>query len=73
MSDQNEERMKELLRQTLPPISDGELRRNLWPALQARATAQTALPPWLDWALAGCVLAFALSFPAAIPLFFYCL
>lgn len=73
MSERNDERMKQLLRQGLPPIAGGQLRRDLWPALQARAAAQTPLPHWFDWALAGGALAFSLAFPAAVPLFFYCL
>jgi hypothetical protein len=79
----NEERIKELLRQALPPVvPDAEPARDLWPAVLRRLDAEPAstnaltqsMPqsvPWFDWALIAGLGVFAASFPATIPVFLY--
>jgi len=74
-----EERVKELLKQALPPVAcDAEPARDLWPDVLRRLDAEPApsraLPaklPWFDWALIGGLVVFAVSFPATIPVFLY--
>jgi hypothetical protein len=71
MNGAEQERMKQLLRQALPPVhGDAEPARDLWPAVLRRLDQDQA-PPWFDWALAAGLLAFAAFFPAAIPVFLY--
>jgi hypothetical protein len=71
----NEERIKQLLKQSLPPVEAGaELERVLWPAVLRRLdedAAQHRAVPWFDWALLGGLAVFAVSFPATIPVFLY--
>ena len=74
MNAQNEDRMKELLKDALPRVEDAagqEPHTDLWPAVLRRLDAQPAPVPWFDWALATGLVAFAALFPAAIPVFFY--
>ncbi|MFZ1938516.1 MAG: hypothetical protein WBA18_20995 [Terracidiphilus sp.] len=77
MTDQNHDRIKELLKQALPPVApDAEPARDLWPAVLRRLDAEPirALPhklPWFDWALIAGLIVFAVAFPATIPVFLY--
>jgi hypothetical protein len=77
MNTNDEERMKKLLRQSLPPVkSDAGPERNLWPAMLRRLDAETAAPASIGWAwfdgtlLAGLVGLVAI-FPSAIPVLLY--
>lgn len=74
MNAHDEERMKQLLKQTLTPMGgDAVPGRDLWPDLARRLQARPAAPPWFDWALAGALVLFVAAFPASIPVFLYCL
>jgi hypothetical protein len=65
------DRMKKLLQQSLPPVSDdAEPERDLWPAMLRRLDAKSS-PPWFDWALLGGVAAVMAFFPAWIPVLLY--
>jgi hypothetical protein len=70
--------MRDLLRKAMPPVRDGaELPHDLWPAMRQRLNSQPnpaaglRRVPWFDWALAGLLAAFALAFPAAVPMLLY--
>lgn len=75
----DEKRMKELLKQALPPITpDAEPLHDLWPAVLRRLDTGPAparlLPhrlPWFDWALIAGLIVFAIAFPGTIPVFLY--
>lgn len=80
MNAHDEDRIKQLLQQALPPVgADAEPTRDLWPAVLRRLDAtlgasSTSLPrsiPWFDWALIAGLVAFAAFFPATIPVFLY--
>jgi hypothetical protein len=72
MNPHDEEQMKQLLKQTLPPMGDDAAAgRDLWPGLARRLQARPAAPPWFDWALAGALVLFVAVFPASIPVFLY--
>jgi len=82
MNAKDEDRIKQLLKQALPPAgSEVEPSRDLWPSVLRRldaaaepAAATRALPlslPWFDWALLAGLVVFAASFPATIPIFLY--
>ena len=69
---EDEERLKALLRQAFPPtLPTAEPRRDLWPAVLERVRAAPGAPPWFDWALLGGLIALAALFPAVIPVFLY--
>ncbi|MGB6686361.1 MAG: hypothetical protein WBE76_00800 [Terracidiphilus sp.] len=71
MNPNDQDRLKKLLQQALPPI-DGEAEpaHDLWPAVLKRLNARQA-PPWYDWALAAGVVAIVAVFPAWIPVLLY--
>ena len=79
MKKQDENRIKQLLRQSVPPIDPAsEPSRDLWPAVLRRLDAHPAATAagllrhnWFDWALLAGLVVFALSFPATIPVFLY--
>jgi len=81
MKKQDEDRIKQILREALPPVdSASEPSRDLWPAVLRRIDAEpgselSRLEPgrqnWFDWALLAGLVVFAVSFPATIPVFLY--
>jgi len=71
MNAHDEERMKQFLKQALPPMGDAEPGHDQWPAMRQRLAARPTAVPWFDWALAGGLAVFALAFPASIPVFLY--
>jgi hypothetical protein len=78
MSAHDEERIKYLLRQAVPPVEaeSAAPAHDLWPAVLRRLDAHTAAQPrskwvWFDWALAAGLAVVTLSFPASIPLLLY--
>ena len=71
-----EERIKQMLQEALPPLGAGaEPDRDLWPAMLRRMDEQSAHGassiPWFDWALAGGLVAFAAIAPGTIPVILY--
>ena len=72
MNAHDEDSMKQLLKQALPPVEgDAEPGRDLWPAVLRRLDAGPAAPPWFDWALGAGLLGLAAFFPASIPVLLY--
>jgi sensor domain CHASE-containing protein len=74
MNEHDQERIKQLLRNSLPPISgrvEAELWRDLWPGVLKRLEATPAAVPWFDWALLAAVAACLAFFPGAIPVLLY--
>jgi hypothetical protein len=77
MNAHDEDRIKKLLQQALPPVeSDPEPGRDLWPAMLRRLDARQAAPPqffwaWFDAALLAGLAVFAAFVPASIPVFLY--
>jgi hypothetical protein len=79
MNEHEQDPMKKLLQQALPPVkADAEPPRDLWPAMLRRLDEDTATPmqpgynwAWFDGALAAGLALLIASFPAAIPLLLY--
>jgi hypothetical protein len=74
----DEERMKQLLKQAVRPVeADVEPAIDLWPTVLRRlddgASAETARTQWvwLDGALLAGLVALGVSFPSTIPLLLY--
>jgi hypothetical protein len=71
--------IEKLLKQALPPVErDAEPARDLWPAVLRRLDAEADPVPafgcaWLDCTLLAGIAAFAVFFPASIPMLLYCL
>ena len=71
MNSNQEERIKNLLRQALAPVESGERDCDLWPRMLDRIQAAPLAVPWFDWALLGGLAALLLIFPASIPVLLY--
>jgi hypothetical protein len=57
--------MNELLKSTLPPVKDLELKHDLWPAMRRRIDERTIRVPIWDWALIAAVLAWVAFSPSS--------
>jgi hypothetical protein len=71
MNNRNDKEIKELLKRSIAPVADTELRRDLWPELLKKLSQQPARVPWFDWALAAILGALVIAFPEAIPALLY--
>ncbi len=74
MNAHDEDRIKQLLKQALPPMAGAEPTRDLWPAFLRRLNHESvrSLPwMWFDCALAGGLVAFLVFVPAWIPVLLY--
>ena len=71
MSDANDKRIRELVKEAIPPVADRKLERDLWPAMLRRLAKQPARLPWFDWALLAVLAIWFLFFPEAIPILLY--
>jgi hypothetical protein len=70
----NDRKLKELggkLRDAIPPFSQPELSRDLWPAMLQKMNEPRLRVPWFDWLLAALAAAVLLFFPGAIPALLY--
>lgn len=74
MNHQSDNDLRELLKHSIPPAENTELRRDLWPQMLRKLDEHPApvkKVPWFDWALAACAAAALLFFPGIIPALFY--
>ncbi|MGA2808721.1 MAG: hypothetical protein ABSE87_11340 [Terracidiphilus sp.] len=77
MNAHDEDRIKTLLQQALPPMEgEAEPGRDLWPAMLGRlnATPDAELKSgwaWFDGALAAALVVLVALFPASIPVLLY--
>jgi hypothetical protein len=74
MNEQNDKEIQELLKRSITPVVDTELRRDLWPQMLRKLDEQSAPArsvPWFDWALTAILSAFLLLFPGTIPALLY--
>ena len=63
----NHDRLRNALRQALPPITSTEPARDLWPRMLQRLDERAIRTSWLDWALLALLLVWVLVFPETIP------
>ena len=71
MNTPDDDRLRQLLKQALPPVTQADSGRDLWPAMLCRLRARPSAPPWFDWALAAGLAVIAVVLPAWIPVFLY--
>jgi hypothetical protein len=77
MNAHDENGVKNLLRQALPPVEgDAGPERDLWPAMLRRLDAEPAAPAFSGWvvfdgALLAGLVGLGFLFPASIPVFLY--
>ncbi len=71
MNEENDKKIRELLRRVMPPLGETELKRDLWPQMLRKLDERRVRVPWFDWALVALVLAWLLFFPGTIPELLY--
>ena len=72
MNPHDDKALRDLLKESIAPVRDAELRRDLWPQmLQRLDEAQPVRVPWFDWVLAALASAALIFFPGAIPALLY--
>jgi len=71
MNEQNDKEISDLLKRSIAPITDTELRRDLWPDMLKKLSQQPVRVPWFDWALAAILSALLFVFPGTIPALLY--
>lgn len=70
-SQKNEREIQALLKREFVRMQDVELRRDLWPQMLRRLSAQPLHVPWFDWALVVVLVGALLFFPGTIPTLLY--
>lgn len=65
------ERLKDVLRRTVPPMPEEAPRRDLWPDVVRRMTVHRV--PWFDWMIAAAAVAASVALPAVGPTLLYLL
>jgi len=84
MNEQEHEKLRDLLKPSLPPMNL-ELERDLWPQMlrhfHDRSTApwfavlfsstKLSAVPWFDWALLAALVLGVCIFPSSIPIWLY--
>jgi hypothetical protein len=73
MNDQIDSRICELVRAAMAPVTNGELKRDLWPDMCRKLREPTIRPSWFDWGLAAMLVFLLFFFPEAIPGLLYLL
>ena len=73
MNDQIDSRICELVRAAMAPVTNGELKRDLWPEMSRKLREPTVRPSWFDWGLAAASMFLLFLFPEAIPTLLYIL
>jgi hypothetical protein len=72
MNANDDKALCDLLKQSIAPVRDAELRRDLWPQMLQRVDeAQPVRVPWFDWVLAALASAALIFFPGVIPAVLY--
>ena len=71
MNHHDDKELRDLLKQTIAPVAQTELQRDLWPQMLKRLDRQPVQVPWFDWALAALLSAALVLFPGLIPALLY--
>jgi hypothetical protein len=70
MTDYDDKKICEALRQAFPPV-DETLRRDLWPMVLSKLDGPGRGVPWYDWALIAVTVVTVLAFPRLLLIFAY--
>lgn len=71
MTEQNDEKLRQLLRSALPPVADRELARELWPRMLEKLNERAFRVVWFEWALIALLAVLVFFFPEVIPALLY--
>ena len=71
MTESIDDRLRNLLRESMPPFEHDPLERDLWSAMTVRLNARRTRVSALDWVLAAALVVLLVLFPQMIPGLFY--
>jgi hypothetical protein len=71
MNEPEIEELKKLLKSAMPPVTETEFQRDLWPQVRRRLEQRAFDLPWWDWTLLAGVTAIFCFFPGLIPALLY--
>lgn len=72
MKQDEDKKIRELVRRAIPPVKDAELQRDLWPQMLKKLDEPAGVRvPWFDWALLALVVVFFGRFPKLILVLLY--
>ncbi len=71
MSEHHDEKLRELLREALPPVAESEVNRDLWPQMLRRFDQQKLRLSWFDWVLVAALMIWLWFFPEATAALLY--
>ena len=71
MNENNDAKLRNLLRAAFRPPANAELGRDLWPRMLRQLDQACAHRSWLDWILAALAGAWIVAFPQVIPSLLY--
>ena len=71
MSEENNGKIREVLKRAVRPVADKELKRDLWPQMLRRLEEPPTQVPWIDWALVVLLAIWFFFSPEAIPILLY--
>jgi hypothetical protein len=72
MNQQDDRDLRDLLKRSIVPVKEAELRRDLWPQMLKRLEQEQPIRvAWFDWALAAVAGAALFFFPGVIPAVLY--
>jgi len=71
MKQSDDQRIRDLLKRTFPPLGDVEPGRELWPQLRRRMEGPVLRVPWFDWAVVALLPAWCVAFPKAVLFLVY--
>jgi hypothetical protein len=67
----NDERLKQMIKKAVTPVTDVEPKRDLWPSVLQRIEQHPLRVAAFDWLLAAAVLVWAVVFPEALVALLY--
>jgi hypothetical protein len=70
MNKHEEESIRSLLKESVPPVH-AQLSRDLWPQMLQKIAQQTDAVPWFDWALLGLLVLWWVLSPSSVPVLLY--
>jgi hypothetical protein len=71
MNEQNDEKLRELLKEAVPPAVELQLTSDLWPQMLRRLEQRELRVSWMDWVLMGALVILLWFFPDAAATLLY--
>ena len=71
MRQEEQDRLKRLLQQAIPPAGDSTPGRDLWPQMLQKMEQKSMEVHWFDWALAALLVIWVLFYPEGVLRFLY--